>query len=111
MDDDSAGPLLGWSLGGMSGPADGRPLDDMVNYPCVFRFKAIARSDTTLVPKLLGLVKEVIGSEVDDDAWSVRDSSKGKYVCLTLDLYVTSGQQVYDVYDALRADERVTHIL
>lgn len=103
--------MLGWSLGGMSGPGEGRPLEDMVSYPCVFRFKAIARHDDDLVQDLLTLVQGVLGEQVKDDAWSVRDSQNGRYVCLTVDAFVTSGEQVYAIYDALKTDTRVTHLL
>lgn len=110
MGDDSAGPLLGWSLNSVRSPADGRPFDNL-DFPCVFRFKAIGKADDDLVPSVLGHVAAVIGAPVPEGAWSVRDSSNGRYVSLTLDLEVTSGQQVYDIYDALRADQRVTHLL
>jgi putative lipoic acid-binding regulatory protein len=110
MDDDQAGPLLGWSLSALGG-ADKRPLADLVAYPCVFRFKAVARFDASVVGDLLARVAAVLGHAIDDGTWSTRDSSGGRYTCVTLDLYVTSGQQVYDVYEALRADARVTHLL
>ena len=110
-DDDAAGPLIGWSIGSGMSSGSGRPIEDLVEYPCVFRFKAIAKATSDLVDALLQRVASVLGHDVDKDAWSARDSKGGRYVCLTLDLYVTSGQQVYDVYEALRADERVTHLL
>jgi putative lipoic acid-binding regulatory protein len=110
MGDDKTGPLLGWSLGAVAG-ADKRPLDDLVSYPCVFRFKAVARVDEGVVAGMIERVAVVLGRPVDAGAWKTRDSSGGRYTCVTLDLYVTSGQQVYDVYEALRADARVTHLL
>ena len=110
MDDDKAGPLVGWSLGAVA-DAEKRPLQDLVAYPCVFRFKAVARVADGVVTDMIARVAAVLGRAVESDAWTTRDSSGGKYTCVTLDLYVTSGQQVYDVYEALRADVRVTHLL
>ena len=110
MDDDKAGPLLGWSLAAVGG-ADQRPLTELVAYPCVFRFKAVARVDANVVTDLIGRVATVLGRAVADDAWTTRESSGGRYTCVTLDVYVTSGQEVYAVYEALRADARVTHLL
>jgi putative lipoic acid-binding regulatory protein len=108
MDDDSAGPILGWSIGsGMSR----RPIDELVEFPCVFRFKAVARAEETLVPDLIARVADVLGHPVDTSAWSTRDSSQGRYTCLTLDLWVTSGDEVYAIYEALRQDARITHLL
>ena len=110
MSDDAAGPLLGWSLNSVAGPDGGRPFDNLT-FPCVFRFEAIGKAEPDLVPAVLGHVAAVFGEPVADDAWSIRDSSNGRYVSLTLDLQVTSGQQIYDIYDALRVDQRVTHLL
>lgn len=110
MDDDKAGPLLGWSLGALAQP-EKRPLNDLVDYPCVFRFKAVALVAAGVVSDMIARVAAVLGRPIEDAAWTTRDSSGGKYTCVTLDLYVTSGEQVYEVYEALRADKRVTHLL
>jgi putative lipoic acid-binding regulatory protein len=108
--DDHAGPLVGWSLSALAKP-DQRPLNDLVAYPCVFRFKAVARAADDVVDAMLTRVAAVLGRAVEREAWSTRDSSGGRYTCVTLDLYVTSGEQVYEVYEALKADARVTHLL
>ena len=110
MEDDTAGPLLGWSIGAMDATGK-RPIEDLVQYPCVFRFKAVARAEADLVAGLIQRIEAVIGKAIEEGAWSTRDSSAGRYTCLTVDVYVVSGQQVYDVYEALRADKRVTHLL
>jgi putative lipoic acid-binding regulatory protein len=108
MDDDSAGPLLGWSIGsGMSR----RPIDDLVEFPCVFSFKAVGRAEDDLVPTLIDRVARVIGRPVESGSWSTRDSSQGRYTCVTLDLYVQSGDEVYAIYEALCEDSRITHLL
>ncbi len=111
-DDDSAGPLLGWSIGaGMNSGGSGRPLEDLVSYPCVFRFKAVAKAELDVVKDLIARVEAVIGSPIAEGSWSTRESSGGKYVSLTVDVDVTDAQQVYAVYEALRGDSRVTHLL
>lgn len=109
-DDDSAGPLLGWSLGSMNS-GSGRPIEELVQYPCVFRFKAVAKADPAVLTDLVGIIEGVVGRSIDSGAWSARDSSKGKYTCLTIDVWVETGEQVYAVYEALRSDARVTHLL
>ncbi len=109
MSDDTAGPLLGWSLNSMAGGTSS-PFDDL-SFPCVFRFKAIGKAEPDLVVAVLAHVERLLGAPIAKEAWSVRDSSGGKYASLTLDLTVTSGQQIYDVYEALRKDPRITHLL
>ncbi len=110
MGDDTSGPLLGWSLGAVRDPNDPRPFDTL-KYPCVFRFKAIGLAGDDLVEGMLSRASTILGRSIDEASWSVRDSGGGKYTCLTLELEVTSGQQVYDIYEALKEDSRVTHLL
>lgn len=107
--DDTAGPLLGWSLNSVADP-EVRPFDKLT-FPTEFRFKAIGLADDSIVSTLLGHVAKVLGRPVVEGEWSLKHTSSGKYVSLTLELQVTSGQQIYDIYDALRADQRVTHLL
>ena len=53
----------------------------------------------------------MLGRSVRDDEHSVRSSAHGAYESLTLDLYVTSGDEVYSIYAALHGDERVKFLL
>lgn len=108
MGHDQAGPLLGWSLAtGM----EQRRIHDLVQFPCVFRFKAIGRATAGFVSSLLQRVGSVLGRNVRDDEHSVRASAHGAYESLTLDLWVTSGDEVYSIYAALKGDDRVKFLL
>ncbi|MCC7111737.1 MAG: DUF493 domain-containing protein [Deltaproteobacteria bacterium] len=108
MGDDHAGPLAGWSLAtGMQQ----RRIHELVQFPCVFRFKAIGRATTGFVTSLLQRVGAVLGRSVREDEHSVRASAHGAYESLTLDLWVTSGDEVYSIYAALKGDERVKFLL
>lgn len=108
MGDDCAGPLLGWSL---ATGIEQRRIHDLVQFPCVFRFKAIGRATGGFVASLLQRVGAVLGRNVRDDEHWVRASAHGAYQSLTLDLYVTSGDEVYSIYAALKGDERVKFLL
>lgn len=110
MGDDDAGPLIGWSLNSMRSAGEPRPFDTL-SFPCVFRFKAIGHAASDLVGAMLKRIAAVVGHAIADDAWSVRDSGGGRYTCLTVDVQVASGQQIYDIYEALKQDSRVTHLL
>lgn len=103
---DTAGPLLGWSLGAVESE---KRIHDLVQFPCEFCFKAVATAG--LVTSLLERVSRVIGRAVADDEHSTRQSSQGKYESLTLKLWMTSGDEVYAVYAALSADDRVKYVL
>ena len=105
---DSAGPLLGWSL------ATGlrrRPIDELVDFPCVFRFKAVGVATKGFVSDMLARVAQVLGRAVREDEHSVRQSSMGRYESVTLDLFVKDGSEVYSIYEAISDDKRVRFLL
>ena len=56
-------------------------------------------------------VAAVLGRPLVDDEHSSRKSAQGTYQSITLTLWMTSGDQVYAVYAALGADERVKYLL
>jgi putative lipoic acid-binding regulatory protein len=108
MTTDSAGPLLGWSLGAVQ---ESRRIHDLVQFPCEFCFKAVGQSTADFVASMLARVGEVLGRTITDDEHSTRKSAQGHYESVTLRLWVTSGDQVYAVYAALGADARVKYLL
>ena len=114
MSNDVAGPMLGWSLG--SGH-EHRRIHELVEFPCRFCFKALGRAapasddDGGFVACLLARVALVLGRAVTDDEHTVRTSSRGTYQSVTLNLWMTSGDEVYSIYAALRDDARVKYLL
>ena len=110
MSNDVAGPMLGWSLGSVAGP-ESRRIHDLVEFPCQFCFKAVGKSDGGFVAKLLERVGRVLGRIITDDEHTVRKSAQGTYESLTLNLWVTSGDEVYSIYAALGDDDRVKYLL
>ena len=106
--DDSAGKLLGWSLGaGMPQ----KKIHELVEFPCVFCFKAVGVASSEFVASMLRRVAVALGRAVKQEEHSVRKSSGGQYESVTLQLYVLSGDEVYSVYEAIRADKSVKFIL
>jgi uncharacterized protein len=105
---DTAGPLLGWSLGsGFKIPT----LDELVEFPCTFCFKAVGKSGEGFVSSMLERVAGVIGRVVGAHEHSVRTSARGNYESVTINLHVTSGDEVRAVYRAIREDARVKYLL
>ena len=105
---DTAGPLLGWSLGALD---KSRRIHDLVQFPCEFCFKAVGQATAGFVDTMLERVGAVLGRAVTVDETSTRKSAQGRYESVTLKLWVTSGDQVYAVYAALGADTRVKFLL
>lgn len=113
MSNDVAGPMLGWSLG--SGH-EKRRIHELVDFPCEFCFKAVGRAaadadDDGFVASLLSRVARVLGRAITADEHTVRKSARGRYESVTLNLWVTSGDEVYSIYAALGDDERVKYLL
>lgn len=106
--DDHAGKLVGWSLGA---GIEQKRIHDLVKFPCVFCFKAIGSASAGFVQTMLDRVGDVLGRAVTPEEHSVRRSAHGAYASVTLQLYVTDGDQVYSIYEAMRRDERVKYIL
>ena len=106
--EDAAGPLLGWSLGtGLQR----RPIEDLVEFPCVFCFKVVGNAEPDFIPSLLHRVASVLGREVEPHEQSVRKSAGGKYESVTLDLRVDDADQVYSIYRIISEDPRVRYLL
>ncbi len=131
MSNDVAGRMLGWSLGAFAQPERGR-IHELVSFPCEFCFKAVGRASASdgddgeggeggeggddddergFVATLLERVARVLGREVTDGEHTVRKSARGTYESVTLNLWVTSGDEVYSIYAALGDDERVKYLL
>jgi putative lipoic acid-binding regulatory protein len=113
MSNDVAGPMLGWSLG--SGH-EKRRIHELVEFPCHFCFKAVGRAagdddDAGFVASLLGRVARLLGRDVTSAEHTVRKSARGRYESVTLNLWVTSGDEVYAIYAALGDDDRIKYLL
>lgn len=108
MSDDVAGRMFGWSLGAVARQQDKR-IHDLVAFPCTFCFKAVGSDG--FVTTLLARVARVLGRDVEEREHSIRKSARGTYESVTLNLWVTSGDEVYSIYEALGADARVKYLL
>jgi putative lipoic acid-binding regulatory protein len=106
--DDKEGRLSGWSL---ASGIDNKSLEDLLELPCYFQFKAIAKKEGEIVADLLSNVAVVIGRDLDSSEYSVRNSNERRYIGLSIRLKVVHAQQIYDIYAALKKDSRVILVL
>lgn len=106
--DDVAGPLVGWSL---KTGIQQKTLDDLVEFPCVFTFKTVGVTHDHLLGRILASVATVLGRTVGDNEHSIRESAKGNYTSVTLEIAVDSSEQVYSIYKALGETEGVKFVL
>jgi hypothetical protein len=75
-------------------------------FPCFYTFKIFGRTTETFV----GRVREIVGATLGAiplDSIKVRESAKGRYLSVTLVVYVHSRSQLEQVYSDLRDEEQV----
>lgn len=75
-------------------------------FPCVYTFKVFGRRSDTFVERVREIIGGTLGS-VPGDAVSVRESSRGRYLSVTVLVRVDTRGQLERVYADLRADEQV----
>ncbi len=105
---DHAGPLLGWSL---KTGIQQQTLDELVDFPCVFTFKTVGVADDDLLDRIQQTVAGIVGRKLNDDEHSSRESAKGKYTSITLEVPVETSTQVYSLYAALGETPGVKFVL
>jgi len=84
--------------------------ETLLQFPCTFPIKAVGLADGTFE----ALVVEIVARhapEVDQGSLSVRGSSGGKWVSVTLTIEATSKAQIDAIYQDLTAHERVAWAL
>ena len=75
-------------------------------FPCLYTFKIFGRRSDTFVERVRAIIAARLGV-VPVDAVTVRESSQGRYVSVTIVIWVDDRQQLERVYTDLRAEERV----
>jgi putative lipoic acid-binding regulatory protein len=75
-------------------------------FPCIYTFKIFGRRSDTFVARVRAIVAATLGA-VPLDALKVRESSRGRYLSVTVLIRVESRSQLECVYADLRAEEQV----
>lgn len=82
----------------------------LLEYPCVYTFKAIGLAGDDYVEHVRKLVSGAVGY-VSPDSCSVRESGKGKYQSVSVLVQLETEEQRRAVYQAFWEDERVVFYL
>ncbi|NOJ82567.1 HP0495 family protein [Myxococcus xanthus] len=91
-----------------SGEGEKKPL---IEYPSVYTFKVMGTQGAGFVEHVRELFKRFLGTELSPDSIHEQPSSKGKYVSLSVSVYLLSEEQRRAIYDGLHKDERVIYYL
>jgi putative lipoic acid-binding regulatory protein len=75
-------------------------------FPCLYTFKVFGRQSETFADRVRDLIAATLG-DLPQDAVTVRESSRGRYLSVTVLARVDSQDQLERVYADLRADATV----
>jgi putative lipoic acid-binding regulatory protein len=84
--------------------------ESLLEFPCRFPIKAMGLDESEFEAHVL----QIVSSHVDDigpDDVSIRPSSKGKFLAITVTITATSQEHLDRVYRNLTASERILYVL
>ena len=84
--------------------------ESVFEFPCRFPIKAMGRDENDFRAHVVELISEQVGELAPDDV-SVRPSSKGQFMSVTVTFEATSRSQLDAVYRSLTASGRVLFVL
>jgi uncharacterized protein len=70
-------------------------------FPCRFMFKAIGRTDDNFVEQVVAVVRAELEHEFDSP-FSLKHTSGGRHVSVTIEPWVETAEQVLSVYACIR---------
>lgn len=70
-------------------------------FPCRFLFKAIGRTDDNFVGQVVAVVRAELAHEFDSP-YSLKHTSGGRHVSVTIEPWVETAEQVLSVYARIR---------
>lgn len=86
----------------------------LLDYPCFYTFKAIGKTaaadEAALEEHVRALVGSVLG-QVGPEACSTRESGKGSYQSVSVQVHLQSEEQRRAVYETFWKDERIVFYL
>ncbi|MCP3105318.1 DUF493 domain-containing protein [Myxococcus sp. K15C18031901] len=83
----------------------------LIEYPSVYTFKVMGMQGPGFAEHVRELFRRLMGSEISPDSIREQPSSKGKYVSLSVSVYLLSEEHRRSIYDELHKDPRVVYYL
>lgn len=83
----------------------------LIQYPTVYTFKVMGRQEHGFREHVRGLFRRMMGTEISLDSISEQPSSRGKYLSVSVSVYLLSEEQRRGIYLELHKDKRVLYYL
>ncbi|MBN1207320.1 MAG: DUF493 domain-containing protein [Myxococcaceae bacterium] len=93
------------------GPAAGEEKKPLIEYPAVYTFKVMGKQEHGFVEYVRALFKRLMGTEISPDSIREQPSSKGKYVSVSISVYLLSEEHRRSIYAQLHQEKRVIYYL
>ncbi|NTS78109.1 YbeD family protein [Catenovulum sp. SM1970] len=82
--------------------------DEFLEFPCRFPFKVVGYTDPALIDEVVAVLQQHVPGDYSPTS---KDSGKGTYQSITVDVNVESKEQVEKLYQALSEIEKVRMVL
>jgi putative lipoic acid-binding regulatory protein len=83
----------------------------LIEYPTVYTFKVIGKQEHGFRAYVGQLFKRLMGTDISPDSISEQPSSQGKYLSVSVSVYLLSEEQRVAIYTALKKEKRVLYYL
>jgi uncharacterized protein len=97
------------------GPTSSSPLGEeekpLIEYPTVYTFKVMGRQEADFVEYVRGLFRRLMGTDISPDSIREQPSSRGRYVSVSVSVYLLSEEHRRSIYARLHQEERVVYYL
>ena len=84
--------------------------ESLLDFPCRFPVKIMGRDQPDFKAHIVELISQHAGPIASADI-TVRTSSKGKYIALTVTVSAKSREQLDEIYRTLSASEQVVYLI
>ncbi len=92
-------------------PAEGEQKKPVIEYPTVYTFKVMGVQEHGFAEYVRTLFKRLMGTEISPDSLREQPSSKGKYVSVSVSVYLLSEEHRRSRYAQLHQEKRVIYYL
>jgi putative lipoic acid-binding regulatory protein len=76
-----------------------------IEYPTVYAFKVMGKQEHGFKEYVRQLFKRLLGTDVSQDSISEQPSRQGRYVSLTVSVYLLSEEQRQTIYHSLHKEK------
>jgi hypothetical protein len=94
-----------------SPPGQAEDKKPLIEYPAIYTFKVMGLQEHGFKDYVLQLFKRLMGTEISPDSIHEQPSSRGKYVSVSVSVYLLSEEHRRSIYAQLHQEKRVVYYL